>query len=648
MRKIISLLFFTCSLVLTFNSLVAQTNWEKATNLSLGDYLLDYEYFNGNLVMANFVIYESPKFNNRTRFYFTYHDGRELHVDDTREKLTHWKGKISEIFIKRDTLYFIQQKNDGNTQEMEQDWFAVYATPDLKTYTLIDSFKFWRVDHFAVYKDSVLFLGKSHRDSTLDMFRMDQDFSGFSALNLPFRDRFDNGNFDAIKNSFVNNETLYIHGFIFIDLKITSHILSYKNGKATFEVDHFYKFDRATKFKGNWYRTNSTYPFNNNESIKKFMMLTPEGWVGIGRHDLDRCYGGATHRDNLYFSAIVTLDQNKRRIMKFNGVNLEFFSTDTFNDGISHVMVFKDEIYAQGSFYRINGESRSNLVKRPLLNLVNLTPVANPDIGTLPEDSLINIPVTANDKDDNGDFILAEIIKPPKHGQATRNAMEEITYTPNLNWNGIDTLYYSACDRGKACDTSIVIITVFPVNDQPKTVSLKDTTDENSSISRNILASTLNFDEDSLFIQNFTTRTGAVVLESDSILKFTPAVNFSGIDTVFFTVCDPSFSCDSNQWLITVIDTSIFTGIKDSKANLFACTLFPNPAENTVSLNISDKNIVVDAIQIFSMDGKLLQVHDLSNSKSFSIKPLSPGIYLAQLINHQNPLNIPPKILSVK
>jgi hypothetical protein len=111
-----------------------------------------------------------------------------------------------------------------------------------------------------------------------------------------------------------------------------------------------------------------------------------------------------------------------------------------------------------------------------LLNVgaVNDGVVALDDTATTAEDTAVTVDVLANDSDIDGDPVpgTVTLTVPPQHGTATINSTTgAITYTPNLNYNGVDTLTYILADDGsplpESFDTALLTITVTPVNDPP-------------------------------------------------------------------------------------------------------------------------------------------------------------------------------------
>jgi len=62
-------------------------------------------------------------------------------------------------------------------------------------------------------------------------------------------------------------------------------------------------------------------------------------------------------------------------------------------------------------------------------------------------------------------------VVPPSAVAATFPPTASFTYTPALNWNGIDSFNYQACDADPECDTATVTITVYSVPDPPTAVA---------------------------------------------------------------------------------------------------------------------------------------------------------------------------------
>lgn len=113
----------------------------------------------------------------------------------------------------------------------------------------------------------------------------------------------------------------------------------------------------------------------------------------------------------------------------------------------------------------------------------NTAPVAENDAVTIDEDDVVVIDVTKNDTDDDRKFSLT-ILTQPEHGTAAVNdngtpantADDKITYTPELNFAGVDSFFYKVSDEEGLADSAKVTVTVRPVNDPPSPAKITSPT----------------------------------------------------------------------------------------------------------------------------------------------------------------------------
>jgi hypothetical protein len=111
-----------------------------------------------------------------------------------------------------------------------------------------------------------------------------------------------------------------------------------------------------------------------------------------------------------------------------------------------------------------------------IVGVENDPPVLVSDLATTPEDTAVLVDVSANDYDIDGNLVPESltVYSAPAHGLADVTD-GKINYTPVLDWNGVDSLRYRACDDGwplpAACSTGWMTVTVEALNDPPVVVS---------------------------------------------------------------------------------------------------------------------------------------------------------------------------------
>lgn len=81
----------------------------------------------------------------------------------------------------------------------------------------------------------------------------------------------------------------------------------------------------------------------------------------------------------------------------------------------------------------------------------------------------MGVDLLANDTDPDGDTLEAALLTAPGNGSATL-AGGRLTYTPDGDWNGTDTLTYLVRDPDGSTSTATVTIVVTPVADPPRAV----------------------------------------------------------------------------------------------------------------------------------------------------------------------------------
>lgn len=189
------------------------------------------------------------------------------------------------------------------------------------------------------------------------------------------------------------------------------------------------------------------------------------------------------------------------------------------------------------------------------------------------EDIAITIKVGVIEVD--GDFVdVVNVINGPSNGVITglSNFDTTFTYTPNLNFNGVDTMQVVVCANGKPtkCDTAVVIITVIPVNDKPVAEDDVSATDPGTEVIIDVQANDFDVDGDVLTTTIITdpTRGDAAVINGDSI-SYVPFVGvLSGFDTLTYQVCDADLLCDTAVVVISIPKNQLPPFVTDDIASV--------------------------------------------------------------------------------
>ena len=169
---------------------------------------------------------------------------------------------------------------------------------------------------------------------------------------------------------------------------------------------------------------------------------------------------------------------------------------------------------------------------------INDAPVAQNQTVSLAEDT--SLPITLVATDDEG-TPLTYSVGDPGHGILTGTA-PELTYTPNLNFNGSDSFTFIASDGVNNSNQATVNITVTPVNDAPLASDQSLATPEDTSLAITLVA--LDVDGDALTWTVGTPQHGSLSGSAPN-LTYTPATNWYGVDSFTFYVRDGSLTSNT-------------------------------------------------------------------------------------------------------
>ncbi len=185
-------------------------------------------------------------------------------------------------------------------------------------------------------------------------------------------------------------------------------------------------------------------------------------------------------------------------------------------------------------------------------------PVATDDAFSTDEDVALTFneaDILANDFDPDMDTLSFQFIGNPLNGSLVDNGNGTFTYTPNNNFNGVDSLYYELRDGNGNVDYGEVDLTVNPVNDAPTALNdsysieafiLGTTTQSTLTVAApGFLGNDTDIDGDIIsFSSSSLTQpfNGTLIINADGSLEYTPDEGFIGQDQVTYTITDGSLT----------------------------------------------------------------------------------------------------------
>ncbi|MFJ5370285.1 Ig-like domain-containing protein, partial [Bosea sp. CER48] len=111
------------------------------------------------------------------------------------------------------------------------------------------------------------------------------------------------------------------------------------------------------------------------------------------------------------------------------------------------------------------------------LTVTNPGPIAVNDTATTDEDTPVEISPLLNDSDPDGDALTLTAASAGNGTVTIANGV--ITYAPNANFNGTDTIVYEISDGNGGISSAVIVVTVNPVNDAPVAAPIPTVSDHN-------------------------------------------------------------------------------------------------------------------------------------------------------------------------
>ncbi|QLR05624.1 Ig-like domain-containing protein [Providencia rettgeri] len=196
-------------------------------------------------------------------------------------------------------------------------------------------------------------------------------------------------------------------------------------------------------------------------------------------------------------------------------------------------------------------------------------PVANKDEADTRHNTPVEIDITANDTDLDGDLDKNSVVitQPGTKGTVTIGEDGKLIYTPNQGEHGTDTITYTIKDKnGNVSNEATVTVTI----DAPP-VANKDSAaiKEGEKITLDVLANDTDLDDDidpnTLTITNNGEKGTATIVDGKLVYTAKPGV--VGTDTITYTVKDKNGNVSNETTVTIIIDAAPIANKDSAKAN---------------------------------------------------------------------------------
>ena len=184
-----------------------------------------------------------------------------------------------------------------------------------------------------------------------------------------------------------------------------------------------------------------------------------------------------------------------------------------------------------------------------VIESVNDIPIASAQSLEVLEDKVVPVKLSASDIE--GDDLVYVIIDLPKQGLLTGDA-PDLTYAPDVNFNGTDSFSFVVKDQDQISDLAVVDVMVIKVNDAPIIESKSVLILENTSTPITLVAT--DAENDPLTYTLISMPSNGTISNVDlPRLTYQPNANFNGIDHLTYVASDGELSSDIATVGITIM-----------------------------------------------------------------------------------------------
>jgi large repetitive protein len=269
-----------------------------------------------------------------------------------------------------------------------------------------------------------------------------------------------------------------------------------------------------------------------------------------------------------------------------------------------------------------------------IITSVDDVPDAVDDAATTGEDAFALVDVLSNDSGLGDGGITLAINTQATNGIASVGPGNSITYTPNPDFNGIDSFVYQISDGNGGLATATVLVTVTPVNDPPSAIDDIITTNEDTTETVNVLFNDTD-EEGPVTISSIDTPShGTAVQSGTDSIAYTPNANYFGSDSFTYTIVDSegapvtatvsvtilsvndiptampdAYSTDEDQALVVAIPR-ILENDSDVETTTLTAILVDNTLQGTLTLSTDGSFIYTPNANYFGSDSFTYRASD--------------------------------------
>jgi VCBS repeat-containing protein len=262
--------------------------------------------------------------------------------------------------------------------------------------------------------------------------------------------------------------------------------------------------------------------------------------------------------------------------------------------------------------FKVNDGTVDSTTATITINVTNVNdaPVANDQLVTTPEDIAVQFMLVGSDADEQ--TLTYTVTTVPNNGMLVVNN-NQLTYTPNTDYFGTDTLTFMVSDGELDSNIGTVTINVTPVNDEPidQNESITITNPNDVSII-DVITNAIDPDGDELSVVSASSEHGTVIINDDGTLSFIPDEGFTGETTITYTISDGNGGTYTAEVTVTVAETNLPPQANDDSFTLDIASSY------TLDVLANDSDPEGDPLTIINAVSDFGSVTIVDNQLSFA------------------------------
>jgi PKD repeat protein len=259
-------------------------------------------------------------------------------------------------------------------------------------------------------------------------------------------------------------------------------------------------------------------------------------------------------------------------------VNFTDLSTNTptswawqFGDGGTSTQQNPYHVYTSNGNYTVcltatnaaGGNQTCKTVNITGITAGNNAPIAYTDTLTTTGGSSQIIHVASNDVDPDNDILcITAVWGSPYATEAIGGSCDMILYAPDSSFSGPDTCYYKVCDNGTPvlCDTGMVVFYVNEPNLPPVAVNDSFSVLQATGIIYVVGNNDTDPNNDSLCVTSVWGSNSVMLNPGNPCtdIYYISDTCFTGLQTFFYSICDPDGLCDTAQVKVNVLPNAAY------------------------------------------------------------------------------------------